>query len=60
VGVIAWDFFGSHPTISIVHAKVCKPHVAVEGIVDYMGIKNFKSSVLDEPAYANKKSNSSS
>jgi hypothetical protein len=32
VGVIAWDIFGSHPTISIVHAKVCKPQVAVEGM----------------------------
>jgi hypothetical protein len=60
VGVIACDIFGSHPTISIVHAKVCKPHVAVEGIVVYMGIKNFKSSVLDEHAYANQKSSSSS
>jgi hypothetical protein len=40
--VIAWDIFGSHPTISIVHAKVCKTHVEVEGIVDYMGIITFK------------------
>jgi len=58
VGVIAWDIFGSHPTISIVHAKVCKPQVAVEGMWITWALKISKA-LLDEPAYANQKSNSS-
>lgn len=41
---IATVLLSSHPSISDVRVKVCKPHVAVEGVLDHLGVEIFRSS----------------
>lgn len=41
---IAKEILGAHPTISEVRVMICKPHVAIEGVVDSLGIEIFRSS----------------
>ena len=37
-----------HPRISAVRVKVGKPHVAVQGPVDYLGVEIFRYRSVDE------------
>jgi len=41
---IAQALLITHPSISDVRVKVCKPHVAVEGVLDHLGVEIFRSS----------------
>lgn len=41
---IAKALLSAHPSISDVRVKVCKPHVAVEGVLDHLGVEIFRSS----------------
>ncbi len=52
VEAIAQGILVCHPTISDVRVKVCKPHVAVEGVLDYLGVEIFRSSVASADASA--------
>lgn len=40
---IANALLSTHPSISDVRVKVCKPHVAVEGVLDHLGVEIFRS-----------------
>lgn len=42
---IAKELLGRHSLISDVRVKISKPHVAVEGVVDYLGVEIFRSSI---------------
>ncbi|CAO2840929.1 unnamed protein product [Amaranthus hypochondriacus] len=39
--------FSKHPQISAVRVKVGKPHVAVQGQLDYLGVEIFRSRAAD-------------
>lgn len=41
---IAKALLSAHPSVSDVRVKVCKPHVAVEGVLDHLGVEIFRSS----------------
>lgn len=41
---IAKALLSTHSSISDVRVKVCKPQVAVEGVLDYLGVEIFRSS----------------
>jgi len=41
---IAQAIFLAHPSITDVRVKVCKPHVAVEGVLDHLGVEIFRNS----------------
>ncbi|KAJ7533172.1 hypothetical protein O6H91_13G036000 [Diphasiastrum complanatum] len=43
---IAFDIFKNFPAITDVRVKVGKPHVAVEGVVDYLGVEIFRSNAV--------------
>lgn len=44
--------FSKHPQISAVRVKVGKPHVAVQGQLDYLGVEIFRSRAADGQIWA--------
>lgn len=40
---IASEIFEKHPSITNCRVRVGKPHVAVEGVVDYLGVEILRS-----------------
>ncbi|KAM7271593.1 hypothetical protein ACFE04_030807 [Oxalis oulophora] len=46
---IASTTLSKHPQVTSICVKVGKPHVAVQGIVDYLGVEIFRNRSVDAP-----------
>lgn len=46
---IALTTFKKHPQISAVRVKVGKPHIAIRGSVDYLGVEILRYRSVDVP-----------